>query len=77
MHAEKNKGVDQSAQLNSLSALLFFSKSNHRLHSLSYDVTFTMPRIVKYVKLTMHLQLIFNACAIIVVLLCCFGLLQY
>ena len=45
MHAEKNKGADQSAQLNSLSALLFFSKSNHRFHSLSQDATFTMPYI--------------------------------
>ena len=76
MHAEKNKGADQSAQLNSCSALLFFSKSNHRFHSLSQDATFTMPRILKYVKITMHLQLIFNACAVIVVLLC-FRLLQY
>ena len=76
MHAEKNKGADQSAQLNSLSALLFFSKSNHKFHSLSQDATFTMPRILKYVKITMHLQLIFNACAVIVVLLC-FIMLQY
>ena len=76
MHAEKNKGADQSAQLNSCSALLFFSKSHHRFHSLSRDATFTMPRILKYVKITMHLQLIFNACAVIVVLLC-FRLLQY
>ena len=50
MHAEKNKGADQSAQLNSLSALLFFFKSNHRFHTLSQDATFTMPRILKYVK---------------------------
>ena len=50
MHAEKNKEADQSAQLNSWSALLFFSKSNHRFHSLSQDATFTMPRILKYVK---------------------------
>ena len=76
MHAEKNKGADQSAQLNRSSALLFFSKSNHRFHSLSQDATFTMPRILKYVKITMHLQLIFNACAVIVILLC-FRLLQY
>ena len=76
MHAEKNKGADKSAQLNSLSALLFFSKSNHRFHSLSQDATFTMPHILKYVKITMHLQLIFNACAVIVVLLC-FRFLQY
>ena len=68
MHAEKNKGADQSAQLN--------SKSNHRFHSFSQDATFTIPRILKYVKITMHLQLIFNACAVIVVLLC-FRLLQY
>ena len=32
--------------------------------------------ILRYVKITMHLQLIFNACAVIVVLLC-FRLLQY
>ena len=76
MHAEKNKGADQSVQLNSWSALLFFSKSNHRFHSLSQDATFTMPRVSKYVKITMHLQLIFNACAVIVVLLG-FRLLQY
>ena len=38
MHAEKNRGADQSAQLNSCSALLFFSKSNHRFHSLSQDL---------------------------------------
>ena len=50
MHTEKYKGADQSAQLNSLSALLFFSKSNHRFRSLSQDATFTMPRILKYVK---------------------------
>ena len=30
---QKNKGADQSAQLKSRSALLFFSKSNHRFHS--------------------------------------------
>ena len=59
-----------------MSALLLFSKSNHRFHSLSQDVAFTMPRILKYVKITMHLQLIFNACAAIVVLLC-FRWLQY
>ena len=76
MHAEKNKGADQSVQLNSGSSLLFFSKSNHRFHSFSSDATFTMPRILKYIKITMHFQLIFNACAVIVVLLC-FGLLQY
>ena len=76
MHAEKNKGADQSAQLNSYSALLFFSKSNHRCHSLSKDATFPMPCILKYEKITMHLQLIFNACAVLVVLLC-FRLLQY
>ena len=70
MHAEKNKGDDQYAQLNSCSALLFFSKSNHRFHSLSQDATFTMPGILKYVKITMHLQLIFNAwfCCVLV---CC------
>ena len=50
MHAEKNKGADQSAQLNSRSALLCFVKSNHRFHSLSQDATFTIPRILKYVK---------------------------
>ena len=38
MHAEKNKGADQSAQLNSCSVLLFFSKANHRFHSLSQDL---------------------------------------
>ena len=76
MHAEKNKGADQYAQLKSCSALLFFSKSNHRFHSFSHDATFTMPRILKYVKITMHLQLISNACTVIVVLLC-FGLLKY
>ena len=76
MHAEKNKEADQSAQLNSWSAFLFFSNSNHRFHSLSQDATFNMPRILKYVKITMHLQLIFNACAVIVILLC-FRLLQY
>ena len=51
MYAEKNKGADQSVQLNSWSALLvfflFFSKSNHRFHSLSQYATFTMPRILK------------------------------
>ena len=46
MYAEKNKGADQSAQLNRLSALLFFSKSNHRFHSLSKHATYTMPRIL-------------------------------
>ena len=50
MHAEKNIGADQSAQLNSRSALLCFVKSNHRFHSLSQDATFTIPRILKYVK---------------------------
>ena len=76
MYAEKNKGADQSAQLNSWSALLFFSKSNHRFHSSSHDATFTVPCILKYVKIVLHLQLIFNAWTVIVVLLC-FGLLQY
>ena len=76
MHAEKNKGADQFVQLNSWSALLFFSKSNHRFYSLSQDTTFAMPRILKYVKITMYLQLIFKACAVIVVLLC-FRVLQY
>ena len=52
MHAEKNKGADQSAQMKSRSALLFFSKSNHRFHSLSQDATFTVPRILKCVKKT-------------------------
>ena len=75
MHAEKNKGADQSAQLNSRSALLFSLNQPHTFHSLSHDATFTMPRILKYVNI-MHLQLIFNACTVIVVLLC-FGLLQY
>ena len=76
MHAEKKKRADQSAQLNSRSALLLVSKSNHRFHSLSQDATFSMPCILKYVKITMHLQLIFNAGAVIVVLLR-FRLLQY
>ena len=49
--------------------LHFCSKSNHRFHSLSHDATFTMPRISKYVKIALHLQFIFNACAVIVVLL--------
>ena len=41
----------------------FFSKSNCRFHSLSHDATFTMPCVLKYVRIVMHamhLQLIFQ-----------------
>ena len=75
MHAEKNKGADQYVHLTADQRFCFSLNQTTRF-TVSHDVTFTMPRILKYIKITLHLQLTFNACAVIVLLLC-FRLLQY
>ena len=53
----------------------YFSKSNRRFRSLFHDASFTMPRVLKCVRIAMPLQLIFQNlhinCGSVVFLGCC------
>ena len=69
---EKKKLISMHNCISDL-CFVFFSKSNCRFHCLSHDATFTMPLVLKYVRIAMHamhLQLIFqylhsNCCSVV------------